>query len=234
MVSCFEQKEKTSSERLMRELSESGEHWCLLSDAGTPAVSDPGSMLVEFAHHLGIKVIPLPGPSALTTLLSASGFKQGDVMFLGFLERKKDGILRQINQASSQDTWRRIVFFESPHRIESTLQILTDHLSPEPQMVIGREMTKLYEQIVRGTPRTLLSKCVAGEIQKRGEFVCALEIPPLGQSEGENNSEIVVQKLLQKGLTAKDIFELSEVLGLGMTLNAIRGISSSYKRSDLS
>lgn len=226
MQSCFEQKERVVAERLMKQLFDSKEHWCLLSDAGTPAISDPGSFLVEQAHLLGIQVVPIPGASALTTLLSASGFKQGDVVFLGFLERKKEDLLRQLRSSLSLTAWRRIVFFESPHRIESTLALIAQNFAQIPQMVIGRELTKLYEQVVRGTPEDLLKRLEAGEIQKRGEFVCALEFPPLGELSKENHSEAVVKKLFEKGLSAKDIFELNETLGLELTLNRIRDLAN--------
>ncbi len=111
----------------------------LVSDAGTPALSDPGVRLVSAAVGAGYPVVPIPGPSAVLAALVSSGLPTNQFTFLGFLPRKK----------------RSFVFFESPHRIERTLDIMASALGPR-SLVVAREITKLHEEFLRGTPATLL------------------------------------------------------------------------------
>lgn len=222
MISCFDQKEHAQAESLMKELSEKSESWCILSDAGTPAVSDPGSEIVNQALNLGIHVIPVPGPSALISILSVCGFKQGDVIFLGFAQRGETALVKQFETIEHAEKWRRVVFFESPHRIESTLESLLKILTVPFRVALGRELTKMYEQIVRGSCQDILAKLQSGEIPARGEFVCALEIPPKGEQLKADHSSLLVNALFKKGLTSRDIFELSPLIGLDLSLNQIR------------
>lgn len=125
-----------------------GDSLALVTDAGTPGVSDPGAALVAEAVSQGVRVTPIPGPSAVTTAVAASGFARSSFRFVGFLPR--DG--RDRDEALSKvarDT-DLIVFFESPHRIAATLVELA-RLMPERQVVVTRELTKVHEELVRGT-----------------------------------------------------------------------------------
>ncbi len=122
----------------------------LVSDAGTPAISDPGGQLVELASQAGVEVSPIPGPSAVTAALSVSGFPAQQFLFLGYLPKKKG---RATILASLKDYLagiKTVVLYESPQRLGRTLSDLKQGLG-ENQVCIGREMTKLYEQIFRGT-----------------------------------------------------------------------------------
>lgn len=142
-----------------------GRSIALVSDAGTPGISDPGSVLVAKALDLGIPVVPIPGPSAVTALASAAGISMDRYVFLGFLPHKK-GRETMLNILAASDI--PVVFYESPHRIEKTLQWLVAH-APDGRLIAGRELTKKFEEIVRGTPSEMLA-CFGGE-NARGEFV---------------------------------------------------------------
>ena len=153
---------------------EEGKNIALVSDAGTPGISDPGSYLVaqvreHFSEPAGeISIVPIPGPSAAIAALSASGFPASDFLFLGFLPHKKgrETLFKEI--AASK---RTVVFYESPHRILKTLESLKEHLPPERQMCVARELTKVHEELRFGTAAELAAH-FAGHLETvRGEFV---------------------------------------------------------------
>lgn len=125
----------------------------LVSDAGTPALSDPGVRLVSAAVAAGYPVVPVPGPSAVLAALITSGLPTNQFTFLGFLPRKRGEAERTLREAG--EAKRTFVFFESPHRLLKTLAIMQSVLGPR-SLVVAREITKVHEQFLRGTPATLL------------------------------------------------------------------------------
>ena len=139
-----------------------GESMAFVSDAGTPNVSDPGGKLVQLAIAVGIKVVPIPGVSAVTTALSVCGFPADHFTFLGFPPHKKGRNTYFDEVAKIEHT---IVLYESKHRIEKTLaQLPTGRL-----LCVGREMTKMFEAFYRGTPAQILEQIQASS--SKGEFV---------------------------------------------------------------
>src|SRR3989344_1109358 len=148
-----------------------GEHLALVSDAGTPGISDPGFRLVSQAQKLEVSMEVIPGPSALLAALSISGLPINQFVYLGFLPLKKG---RQTLLASLHAEERTIVFYESVHRIERTLNELSEALSSQPDrpVVIARELTKMYEEVIRTTVGHL--KDTAKTIMKKGEFVVVI------------------------------------------------------------
>ena len=136
----------------------------LISDAGTPTISDPGYKLIRACIDEKIDIVPIPGASAVTTALSASGLPSDSFFFLGFLPHKK-GRKKKISFLKSLDN--TIIIFESPHRLLKTLKELHDELGERP-VVVARELTKLYEEIARGTFQSVIEyfelKKVKGEI----------------------------------------------------------------------
>lgn len=138
---------QTKLDRLVG-LLESGKKVALISDAGTPGISDPGYILIKAALEKGIKVVPVPGPSAFLTALCASGLPTHQFLYLGFLPLKKG---RQKTLESLVDEKHTVVFYESPHRILRTLAELDEKLGSRP-VVIARELTKIHEEFFRGTP----------------------------------------------------------------------------------
>ena len=152
------------------ELLGEGKNIALVTDAGTPGISDPASLLVEeIRREFGeeIKIIPIPGASAVTAALSASGFPASDFLFLGFLPHKKG---RQTLMKEIAESIRTVVFYESPHRILKCLSELSAHVGKR-KIAIARELTKIYEEYVLGTPEEVSKILTEIPEKQRGEFV---------------------------------------------------------------
>ncbi len=146
------------------ELLESGKELALVTDAGTPGISDPGNYLLEKIweekeNGLDVNIIPIPGVSSVTTILSICGFPTDDFLFLGFLPKKKG---RQTLLTKLKNEKTTIVFFESPHRIEKTLKEVEVYFG-NIEVVVGREITKKFEEIVRGKISEIKIKNIKGE-----------------------------------------------------------------------
>ena len=140
----------------------------LVSDAGTPTVSDPGQALVEAAWSAGHTVVPIPGPSAVTAALSIAGYGGPGFTFLGYLPRKPGEMRRLL--ATLVDDPRPAVAFDSPYRVVKSLAVIAEVL-PERQLTVGRELTKLHEEVLRGTPDEVRS--ALGD-RARGEFTLVI------------------------------------------------------------
>ncbi len=149
-----------------------GEHLCLVSDAGTPGISDPGYIVVSRVRAAGVKIEALPGPSAFLVALSASGLPINQFSYLGFLPLKKG---RKTLLETFKTEEKTIVFYESPHRILKTLSELATVLADQSErvVVIARELTKMHEQIIYTTISALEKECQAMTV--KGEFVVVLE-----------------------------------------------------------
>ena len=154
LTSLHEHNERAQAASLLRRI-EAGERICLLSDAGTPAVSDPGARLVASAIARGLAVEVLPGPSAVTTALVAAGFGGGGFVFAGFLPRTGGAIDELIERLDA--TGLAVVAFESPRRLPATLKRLAAR-DPERPAAVCRELTKLHEQVERATVRALAER----------------------------------------------------------------------------
>ena len=151
------------------ELLKEGKDLALVSDAGTPTISDPGAMLIsKIKEELGedVQVIPIPGVSAVITALSAAGFPTHEFTFLGFLPHKKgrETLFKEIAGAE-----RTMVFYESPHRILKTLESL-NKFCPNKKVCIARELTKIYEEFKTGSPIELLEYLTKNPVKQKGEF----------------------------------------------------------------
>ena len=155
---------KDSEVEKLTNLLENGNDVALISDAGTPTVSDPGYRLIRECVKKGVDIVPIPGPSAVTAALSVAGLPSDSFTFVGFLPQKK-GRIKKIEQLSEINN--TIILFESPHRLLKTLNQLFEILGNR-QVAIGRELTKLYEEIIRGNLKNVIQefskKSVKGEI----------------------------------------------------------------------
>ena len=169
IVSVHEHNERGRAPRLIERLA-AGESIALVTDAGTPGVSDPGATLVAAVRNAGIRVEPIPGPSAVVTAISAAGLKTEGFLFLGFAPVKSKARKLWLHAAVEQAKLRAVVFFEAPHRIQKTLQDL-EILVKRP-IIVARELTKIHEEFVFGTIAELKAKFQAPQ----GEFT--LIIPP--------------------------------------------------------
>jgi 16S rRNA (cytidine1402-2'-O)-methyltransferase len=174
-LSVHEHNEAAAATKLVDTLS-SGKRVALISDAGTPGISDPGARACAAVRAAGFRVVPLPGPSAAITALSAAGLPDARFLFAGFLPPR--AMARRHEIEALKGIPAALVFYEAPHRIEETIADLATLLEPERTLVVARELTKLFEQIavlplVEG-PAWL----AADENHKRGEFVLIVSAPP--------------------------------------------------------
>jgi len=149
---------------------QAGEDVALITSAGMPGVSDPGAYLVSACHEEGIPVIPVPGPSALSTAISVSGFT-GSFWFVEFLPRTRGKIVKLLKQAEELET--NLVCFESTHRIEKTL-VLINEIYPEAKIFLGKEMTKKFEHYLVDNASNFLQKIKADKSFTKGEFTLVI------------------------------------------------------------
>lgn len=167
LVSFNAVSEKNKTEYVLNRIK-SGESCALVSDAGTPGISDPGARLISAAIKEGIEVVPIPGVTAAITALTLSGFHTDSFIFEGFLPQKKG---RQKQLTALKDEERTIILYESPYRMEKLLKELTEYM-PDREVVICRELTKKFEEIRRGKPAELASSF--NENINKGEFVVVI------------------------------------------------------------
>jgi 16S rRNA (cytidine1402-2'-O)-methyltransferase len=166
LTSYFEHNKKNKMPFLLETLEE--QDIALISEAGTPGISDPGYELIKGAIEKGFQVISLPGPSAVTSAMAASGLPADQFVYLGFLPRKKGEKRRLLESVSTEP--RTVVCFESPYRVVDSLQAMLEKLG-ERNVAVCREMTKLYEEVFRGT----LSEAVEHFRNPRGEFTIVVQ-----------------------------------------------------------
>ncbi len=154
-------------EDIVRDL-EAGKRIALVSDAGTPGVSDPGVLLVARAREAGVRIDAIPGASALTALFSIAGVTGNSFAFLGFIPMKKG---RQTFFKSLSAYAMPVMCYEAPHRIMKTLESLATELPETATVIIGRELTKMFEEVVTGTPQEVFQYFIDHPDHVRGEFV---------------------------------------------------------------
>jgi len=200
MTSIEAHREEAAIPDLLRRLA-AGEHVCLATDAGMPLVSDPGGATVRAAISAGIDVEVLPGADAVTTALVASGLPSDRFAFIGFLPRAAGAIGKTLDEA---DSWGiTLVAFESPNRLPSTLALLADR-APTRRVAVCRELTKLHEEIARGTASELAQRFA---MAPKGEIALVLE-PLAAEGVAPAEIEAALAELRERGLGAKDAARL--------------------------
>jgi 16S rRNA (cytidine1402-2'-O)-methyltransferase len=146
-----------------------GKSCALITDAGTPGISDPAYSLIKAAIEENIQIIPIPGPAACLAALVGTGLPMNEFIYIGFLPLKKG---RQTLLLSLKEEERTVVFYESPHRIKKTLSQLKEFLGPDRKLVIARELTKIHEEFIRGTIEEAVN--VFEKKEPKGEFTVVL------------------------------------------------------------
>ncbi len=189
MLSCHEYNEAQRSEQLLLRVA-NGEDVALISDAGTPLVSDPGFQLVRLAHQRGCKVVPIPGPCAVIAALSCAGLPTDRFVFEGFLPAKQGARIARLQEL--QNDPRTHVFYEAPHRIEECLQDMVTVMGAQRPATLARELTKTFETIIPATLSELHNKVQTDENQRKGEFVLVVA--------GTQKSEAVIDAETEKTL----------------------------------
>jgi 16S rRNA (cytidine1402-2'-O)-methyltransferase len=213
LVSLHEHNERARAEAVLGWL-EAGERLALVSDAGTPLVSDPGARLVGAVLGAGHDVVPIPGPSAVLAALVGSGFVTDRFTFLGFLERKGSARRALLDRAAhSEET---VILFESPNRLVDLLEALAGACGPERRVSVARELTKLHEEFVRGTLRE--ASAYYREHPPRGEVTVVLEPAPpedAAAEDREDEARALATELLARGTRPSQVAkELADRLDL--------------------
>ena len=215
-IALHEHNEISGAQTVIQHLS-NHERWAYISDAGTPGVSDPGAKLVHEVKKVGLRVIPIPGASAVSSAISVAGSvmhnSEGRFQFLGFWPNKtkdRDAIMQDIFNSKKAS-----IFFESPHHIKETLALLASHLEPDRQLVVCRELTKKFEQLVSLQAQDICNWLEVAESLK-GEFVIVVAGRASNGDEAPEHSTLLLwANALSPYLGSKEIAAvLSQTLGL--------------------
>jgi 16S rRNA (cytidine1402-2'-O)-methyltransferase len=189
-VALHAHNERAASARLIAALRE-GKSVALVSDAGTPAVSDPGALVVAAAHREGIRVVPVPGPSAAIAAYSAAGFAGGRFLFAGFLPAPPGKALDTL------DVPYPVILYEAPHRVAATVRALLGRFGPAREIVIARELTKKFEEVARMKLADAPAWLQAEPHRRQGEFVLVLGPGEAKAAAGAPDAERVLDLLLE-------------------------------------
>ena len=225
LLAAHEHNEEAAAQQVISRLAE-GESVALVSDAGTPAVSDPGARLVARVRAAGFRVVPLPGACAAVTALSASGLAEAHFLFYGFLParaKQREEALRELSALPYA-----LIFYEAPHRILEAVVSLTLVLGAQRTVVLARELTKIYETIHSCPLGEAHDWLLADANRQRGEFVLQVSGAPEAEDDGEG--ERVLKLLLDEGLPVKQAAKLAHSI-TGAAKNAMYELALSLKKS---
>ena len=199
VISYHEHNEAARTGDLLEQVR-AGKSILMVSDAGMPAVSDPGFRLVEGAVAAGLTVTAVPGPSAVLTALALSGLPTDRFCFEGFLPRKSGERNSRLGELA--DERRTMVFFEAPHRLEVMLRALHERFGPERRGAVCRELTKIYEEVIRGSLRELLEWAENNEV--RGEIAVVIGGAPEQAPAKPEDHVAAVNELVSQGIRLKE------------------------------
>ncbi len=206
LIAVHEHNEHQSAEKLLIQLS-AGENIALVTDAGTPGISDPGAVVVDLVRKAGVKVVPLPGASAVIAALSASGITQNGFLFHGFLPASGSARRRALESLKAQTV--TLVFYEAPHRILECIADLSLILGADRRITFARELTKTFETFYSCNLGEAVAWLEADTNQQRGEFVLLVEAPVQKEVEAVPEDAVRVLKLLLAELPLKQAVKLA-------------------------
>jgi len=198
MYALHDHNEKQKAQYILDRIAQ-GENIALISDAGTPLISDPGYNLVNLAREQEVNVVPVPGPSAVITALSAAGLPTDKFMFAGFLPVKAQAKANEL--ATLQKADFTCVYYESPRRILDTLAAVSESLGPDRELVLAKELTKHFESFVKGNAENVIDWLNEDQDRQQGEMV--LMISPNKQETGLNPDAEALLRLLIEELPTK-------------------------------
>jgi len=199
MFALHDHNEKQKSQHLIEQI-QSGLSIALISDAGTPLISDPGYNLVNVAREHGVHVVPIPGPSAVITALSAAGLPTDKFLFAGFLPVKQQAKVNELERYQHADF--TTVFYESPRRIKDTLAVIETTLGDSRELVLAKELTKHFESFVKGNAATIIDWLVEDTDRQQGEMVLMLG-PNKAQQALSAEAEKLMRLLMEELPTKK-------------------------------
>lgn len=226
LIAAHQHNEREAAQKILARL-QAGQRIALVSDAGTPAVSDPGARIVDAVHAAGLRVMPLPGASAAVTALSASGLVQDCFQFVGFLPSKPKQ--REAALAALRETSSTLVFYEAPHRIVETVQAIASAFEPSRRIVFARELTKLFEQIYRCSLAEAEAWLLADPNRQKGEFVLVVEGAP--QADGDQAEAERILRILLAECPLKQAASLAAQI-TGLKKNALYDRALQLKTED--
>ena len=206
-----------------------GKDVALISDAGTPLVSDPGARLVAQVIDAGLEVVPIPGACAAITALSASGLLSDEFVFIGFLPSK--GARREQALLSILRESRTIILYESVHRLSTLLKQLSECLEPDRRVVVARELTKRYECFVRGSIDEVIEAFAEHPEALRGEFVVLIEKSPLNRDDIDQCEQERILALLLEECTPKTASRLAAKI-TGSSKNALYRLAIEWNEKE--
>lgn len=196
LLALHKHNERAAADKIIAKLDQ-GHCVALVTDAGTPAVSDPGALVVQAVRQAGHRVIPIPGANAAIAALSASGLAHPHFLFYGFLDSKPAARRRQLQALAGEP--HTLVFYEAPHRILASVADMQSILGPARQAVIARELTKLFETFHTGSLEDALAWLNADPNNQRGEFVVLVSgapvLPDAHAAEGERVLALLIEEL---------------------------------------
>ncbi len=197
-VSYHEHNERTRAAELIQHI-QAGKAVAVVSDAGTPGVSDPGSWLVREAIAAGVQVFPIPGANAAVSALIASGLPADEFEFLGFLPEKAGARRTRLENLAARphEAARTLIFYEAPHRLLDTLADLESVFGPQLRVVVARELTKIHEEFLRGTVAEVRSE-LAGRDRIRGEVTLLVELPARGRASAADSAAPTHEKITDR------------------------------------
>jgi len=195
LISVHEHNERDAARKLVALLSE-GKSIALISDAGTPAISDPGAITVAYVRAAGFRVVPIPGPSAVMAAIATAGLQSGSFCFHGFLPARKPDRTRAL--AALKERPELQVFYEAPHRIVDTVSDLRAVFGSDRRVGIARELTKLFEQIHVSNLDEAVLWLEQSENHRRGEFVLLVEGCPEAAPQDDSDPRRVLEILLRQ------------------------------------
>jgi 16S rRNA (cytidine1402-2'-O)-methyltransferase len=193
-VSVHEHNERAAAAKLM-EVLRTGKSVALVSDAGTPGLSDPGALLVEQAHRAGIRVSPVPGPNAAAAAFSAAGFAAERFVFAGFLPSARGARRKALQELELP--WP-LILYEAPHRVLDTVEDLVEQFGAQREIAIGRELTKKFEEMARMPLGDVRAWLLADPQRVQGEFVLVLaagEAKPAAHADAERTLEALLETM---------------------------------------
>ena len=199
-VAYHDHSDEQRTEQLIARMH-AGDSIALISDAGTPLVSDPGYRLVRSARQAGIQVVPIPGACAMIAALSAAGLPSDRFAFEGFLPAKQVARCTQLQNLAADP--RTLIFYEAPHRILETLQDMAQVFGPEREVVMARELTKTFETIKGDKVADLAAWVAADTNQQRGEIVLLVHGAPKPENEAMTPAQMHTMKVLLEELPVK-------------------------------
>ncbi|MHB8167775.1 MAG: 16S rRNA (cytidine(1402)-2'-O)-methyltransferase [Sulfuricella sp.] len=228
LIAVHEHNEYQAATRLI-EMLQSGKSVALVSDAGTPAVSDPGAYLVAKVREAGLRVVPIPGANAAISAFSAAGITAPHFLFYGFLPHTASERKREL--AALKNLTHTLVFYESPHRILASMADLREVLGGARTVTIARELTKVFETIHTCTLDTALDWLTADPNQQKGEFVLLVSGAEVVQAEGIGEETQRILQLLLAEMPLKQAVKLTAEIS-GEKKNALYELALQLKKGE--